>query len=219
MVLTINIVVWTGSTKVCVTENLVVNLPGVSLWYSLCSRVLIGPFLFQATVTGTAYLSMLQDIIIPSPKFCFWKRTMCHHITTVTWEIFSMFTFLQGRNSRGEVQSIPSYHPLRLLLWSTLRNTAVLETWNWNYLWHQSTANSTRIMPPCCTSWSAMHLCWWWQFWTPETLREATQLWINICSLYLLIYRLKKHAYIFWDILYSSYSMSFSQIISTCDWK
>jgi hypothetical protein len=176
----------------------------------------MGTFLFQATVTGTAYLSKLQDIIIPSPKFCFWRRIISHHTTTVMWEIFSVFTFLQVVNCRGEVHSIHSYHPSRLLLLGTLRNTGVLETWNWNYLWYQSTANSIRTMPPCCTSLSAMHLCWWWQFWTPETVREATQLWINICSLYLLTYRLKKHAYIFWDILYSSYNMSFSQTISTC---
>lgn len=104
------------------------------------------------------------------------------------------------RCCRGKVQNTHSYHPLRLLLWGTLRNTAVLEMRNWNYLWHQSTTNSIRTMTPCCTSLSAMHLCWWWQFWTLETLREATQLWINIHSLFLLIYIcLKKHAYISLD--------------------
>lgn len=65
------------------SEKLVVNLAGVSLCYSLCSILLIGPFLFQAVVTGTAYLSMLQDIIIPSPEFCFWRRMVCHHTTVM----------------------------------------------------------------------------------------------------------------------------------------
>lgn len=107
LVLLVNIVAWNGSTKIRVTENLVVNLPEVSWSYSLCPRILIGPFLFQATVTGIAYLWMLQHNIISSSKFCFWRRMMCYHITTMMWEIFSVFIFLQDGNCRGEVQCPP----------------------------------------------------------------------------------------------------------------
>ncbi|GFT11903.1 uncharacterized protein NPIL_425361 [Nephila pilipes] len=43
-----------------------VNLPGITVWCGLSSRGLIGPFFFDATVTGTIYLNLLQQSIIPS---------------------------------------------------------------------------------------------------------------------------------------------------------
>ena len=37
-----------------------VNLPGLTVWCGLSSRGLIGPFIFESTVTGALYLDMLQ---------------------------------------------------------------------------------------------------------------------------------------------------------------
>jgi hypothetical protein len=49
-----------------------------------------------------------------------------------------------------------------------------------------------------------LHVFWgWWQtFRTFEILRKATQQWINIRLLYLLIYRLINWVYTFWGTLY-----------------
>jgi hypothetical protein len=37
-----------------ITEEQVVNLPGISVWFGLSSRGMIGPFFFEVTVTGTS---------------------------------------------------------------------------------------------------------------------------------------------------------------------
>ena len=43
-----------------------VNLPGVNVWCRLSARDLIGPFFFEGTVTGEAYLEMLRSSILPA---------------------------------------------------------------------------------------------------------------------------------------------------------
>jgi len=42
-----------------------VSLPGVNVWCGLSARGLIGPFFFEGTVTGEAYLEMLCSSILP----------------------------------------------------------------------------------------------------------------------------------------------------------
>jgi len=42
-----------------------VNLPGVNVWCELSASGLIGPFFFEGTVTGEAYLEMLRSSILP----------------------------------------------------------------------------------------------------------------------------------------------------------
>jgi hypothetical protein len=41
-----------------------VNLPGVNVWCGLSSRGLTGPFFFEGTITGQAYLDMIFTIEI-----------------------------------------------------------------------------------------------------------------------------------------------------------
>jgi len=43
-----------------------VNLPVVYVWCGLSARGLIGPFFFEGTVTGEAYLEMLRSSILPA---------------------------------------------------------------------------------------------------------------------------------------------------------
>jgi hypothetical protein len=43
-----------------------VNLPGLNVWCGLSTRGLIGPFFFEGTVTGLAYLNMLRTSILPA---------------------------------------------------------------------------------------------------------------------------------------------------------
>jgi hypothetical protein len=62
-----------------VMEEWAVNLPGPLLWCSRSSREMLWPFFFQVTVTGTAYLTILEDDIIPcinifSDKDCYFQH-------------------------------------------------------------------------------------------------------------------------------------------------
>lgn len=43
-----------------------VNLLGVNAWCGLSARGLVGPFFFEGTVTGEAYLEMLRSSILPA---------------------------------------------------------------------------------------------------------------------------------------------------------
>ena len=47
---------------------LMVNLPGVHVWCGLSSRGLVGPFFFDATITGEVYLEMLRTSILPGVR-------------------------------------------------------------------------------------------------------------------------------------------------------
>lgn len=49
-----------------ITVEKAVNLPGVNVWCSLSARELIGHFLFENTVTGETYLTMLANSIFPA---------------------------------------------------------------------------------------------------------------------------------------------------------
>lgn len=42
-----------------------VNLPGVIVWCGLSARGLIGPFFFDATVTGPIYMKLLRQSVMP----------------------------------------------------------------------------------------------------------------------------------------------------------
>ncbi|XP_076368679.1 uncharacterized protein LOC143256014 [Tachypleus tridentatus] len=42
-----------------------VNLPGVTVWCGLSALSVIGPFLFENTVTGLVYLNFLQESVVP----------------------------------------------------------------------------------------------------------------------------------------------------------
>ncbi|CAM1299642.1 Uncharacterised protein r2_g956 [Pycnogonum litorale] len=48
-----------------VTVERHVNLPGIAVWCGLSSKGLIGPFFFDATVTGPIYLNLLQQSVMP----------------------------------------------------------------------------------------------------------------------------------------------------------
>jgi hypothetical protein len=45
-----------------------VNLPGLSVWCGVSSRGVVGPLFFEGTVTGAAYLNMLQEDIVPAVR-------------------------------------------------------------------------------------------------------------------------------------------------------
>jgi len=52
----------------CVYVGKAVNLPGVNVWCGLSARGLMGPFFFEGTVTGEAYLEMLCSSILPAVR-------------------------------------------------------------------------------------------------------------------------------------------------------
>ena len=78
-----------------VEEN-IVNLPGVAVWCGLPSRGLIGPYIFEETVTGQTYLQMLEimrprlnDLAENEKRFTSNKTEL--HLTFMSmWDIISI---------------------------------------------------------------------------------------------------------------------------------
>lgn len=54
-----NCVYWTNETPHVIGQK-PVNLPGVTIWCGLSSKGKVVPFFFEGTVTGAAYLQLLQ---------------------------------------------------------------------------------------------------------------------------------------------------------------
>ena len=53
----------TENPNLCFEKS--VNSPGVTVWAAICSTHVIGPYFFEATVTGESYLKMLNDFAFP----------------------------------------------------------------------------------------------------------------------------------------------------------
>jgi hypothetical protein len=84
-----NCVYW-ATENPCVTEERAVNLPGVSMWYGLSSRGLMGHVsLKQMSPVLPTYQCCGTKIYLPL-TVCFWRnnvtlnRMVLHHITTET---------------------------------------------------------------------------------------------------------------------------------------
>jgi hypothetical protein len=60
-----NCVCWSSENQ-NVHVDKAVNLPGLSVWCGVSSRGVVGSFFFEGTVTGAAYLNMLQEDIVPA---------------------------------------------------------------------------------------------------------------------------------------------------------
>jgi len=109
-----------------------VNLPGVNVWCGLSARGLIGPFFFECTVTGEAYLEMLRLSILPairalyenSEVFCQQDGAPLHYHRDAR---FFLDENLQGHwiGRRGTFEFPPRSPDLTLLdfyLWVTLKD-------------------------------------------------------------------------------------------------
>ncbi|KAJ4432746.1 hypothetical protein ANN_21384 [Periplaneta americana] len=57
-----NCVYWANENPHIFQEK-AVNFPGLTVWYALSSRGIIGPYFFEGTVTGEKYLQMLETTI------------------------------------------------------------------------------------------------------------------------------------------------------------
>jgi hypothetical protein len=125
-----------------VTEEQAVNIPGMSVLCSMSSRVLLGPFLFEATVTGTAYYFQCNG----APP---------HYHKDVRY----LLDFISSRWMRrtGSVECPPWSPDITLLdgyIWGTLKNTvchktkntAGPEAQNWNFLCFCSTSNNALVL-------------------------------------------------------------------------
>jgi len=61
-----------------------VNLPGVNVWCGLSAGGLIGPFFFEGTVTGEAYLEMLHSSILPAIRALYENNEVFYQQDTPT---------------------------------------------------------------------------------------------------------------------------------------
>jgi len=53
-----------------------VNLPGLSVWCGVSSMGVVGPFFLEGTVTGAAYLNILQTSTVPAVRQLFVAEDM-----------------------------------------------------------------------------------------------------------------------------------------------
>ena len=60
----LNCVYWQNDNPQLKVEKKV-NLSGLSVWCAISSKGIIGPYFFQAPVTGQSYLNMLNDWFLP----------------------------------------------------------------------------------------------------------------------------------------------------------
>jgi hypothetical protein len=72
-----NCVYW-SSENPNVHVDKAVYLPGFSIWYGVSSRGVVGPFFFEGTVTGAAYLSMPQESTVPAVRQLYGDEDMWH---------------------------------------------------------------------------------------------------------------------------------------------
>lgn len=109
-----------------------VNLSGVSVWCGLSVRGLIGPFFFEDTITGAAYLEMLQTNILPAIQNLYDDELFYmqqdgappHYHRDVR---LYLDRILPGRwvGRRGAIEyppRSPDLTPLDFYLWGTVKN-------------------------------------------------------------------------------------------------
>jgi hypothetical protein len=109
-----------------------VNLPGLNVWCGLSSRGLIGPFFFEATVTGLVYLDMLHTSILPAIRALYGnERFYLQHDGAPPHYHRDVRAYLdeilpgQWIGRRGAVEfppRSPDLTPLNFHLWGTLKN-------------------------------------------------------------------------------------------------
>jgi hypothetical protein len=130
--------VYWATENLHVTEEQAVHVPGVLVWRCLSSRGLKGPFFFEATVTGPAYLSLPQDNVVPSTNNLFLEKECYFQQDGAPWYYHSdVWNFLNvhfpgrwiGCRLRAEYPpQSPDLTPLNFYLWGTLKNTVYAET-------------------------------------------------------------------------------------------
>ena len=109
-----------------------VNLLGVNVWCELSARGLIGPFFFEGTVTGEAYLEMLCSSILPAIRALHENSEVFYQQDGAPphyhWDVQAFLDEnLQGHwiGWRGTFEfppCSPDLTPLDFYLWGTLKD-------------------------------------------------------------------------------------------------
>ena len=104
----------------------------VNVWCGLLARGLIGPFFFEGTVTGEAYLEMLRSSILPAIRSLYEKIEVFYQQDGASPQYHrDVQAFLDenlqghwiGRRGTSEFPRIsPDLTPLDLYLWGTLKD-------------------------------------------------------------------------------------------------
>ena len=106
-----------------------VNLPGVNVWCGLSATGFMGPFFFEGTVTGEAYLEMLRSSILPAIRALYGNSEVFyqqdgerpHYHRDVR---AFLDEYLQGHwvGRRGTFEFPLRSPPLDFYLWGTLKD-------------------------------------------------------------------------------------------------
>ncbi|XP_057657376.1 uncharacterized protein LOC130894512 [Diorhabda carinulata] len=126
-----NCVYWsTDNPHITIQEEL--NVPGVTLWLGVCSFGIIGPYFFDTTVTGAAYLDLLMELreeLNNNPDFSGRVLTLqqdgapAHYAVIVREFLNQNFPDWIGR--RGQVEwppRSPDLTPLDFAVWGILKD-------------------------------------------------------------------------------------------------
>lgn len=109
-----------------------VNLPGITIWCGLSSRGLIGPFFFDATVTGSVYLNLLRHFIMPNIRQAFGDEVFYfqqdgapphyHHIVRSYLDEILPNKWIGRRGFVEYPPRSPDLTPLDFFLWGYLKD-------------------------------------------------------------------------------------------------
>lgn len=150
----------------------------------MSSKGMLWPFFFEATDIGTAYFTMLQDIIhclniLFSVGDCYFQHEGVppHKQTTVRNSL--EVHFLRRWTVQRKVWYIhpePDSAPVHFYLWGKeycvcrkMKIAAEPEAQKWNCPCSYSTSNNKNLLLSSMPL-STKHWFWWWSFWTFITL-------------------------------------------------
>lgn len=125
-----NCVYWsTENPHITIQEEL--NVPGVTVWLGVCAFGIVGPYFFDNTVTGVAYLDLLMELreeLTNNPVFAGQRLTLqqdgapAHYAVIVREFLDEFFPGWIGR--RGQVEwppRSPDVTPLDFAVWGILK--------------------------------------------------------------------------------------------------
>lgn len=126
-----NCVYWsTENPHITMQEEL--NVPGVTVWLGVCSFGIVGPYFFDATVTGIAYLDLLMELreeLNNNPDFSGRGLTLQQdgappHYAIIVREFLNQ-NFPDWIGRRGQVEwpaRSPDLTPLDFAVWGILKD-------------------------------------------------------------------------------------------------
>lgn len=128
-----NCTYWSHENPYVVLEK-EVNLPGITVWAAISSSGVIGPFFFEAPVTGERYLDMLQTFFFPQVQqqrdFLFQQDGAPPHYARCVREWLDINFHGRWIGRRGPIDwpaRSPDLSPMDFFVWGVLKDMVYKE--------------------------------------------------------------------------------------------